>query len=638
MRSNARLERCVIFRFDQRLLSCLNYEMANEACQQCDAHGEGTVSIDLTIVDITWERVNLRFSVEVSGDEVGAFYLTSNANPGENLFPVLFEQVGATRYDLSINVTQFNRRGQVPNGTYFLVAMSGGDMHLANFPLARVKELDDCSRAFVYNKNRSAYTVTFGVSDDDGAPKFLMRTYSFGRSAGKPSSSRARLNSKLRSKWTKAKRKTLQGVFAVAAKRRPAEGNNVLFASEARPNMQGNLKAVHDRMLERGLDGDFNFSYSFRTGRTSSRQNALNLAWQMGKANTILIDDYFAVLKDLGDRNKQKIVQLWHAGSGFKSVGYSRFGQYGSPNLRNAHRLYSFAICGSQHLRDVYSEAFGIEREAVLATGLPRIDGFLREGRAEEVRSEFEEAFPDARGKRKILLAPTFRGRGSGDAHYDYDEIDFPALYEACGEETVVLFRQHHFIPDPAPIPSEFSDRLIDVASCPDTNDLLLISDVLITDYSSVIYEYSLLERPMIFFAYDLDTYSATRGMHRAYEEAAPGSIATTFDDLVTLIREPDLSVVKTKEFVRENFDYVDTNNSDRVIDSLILSDPAVEPVPAGPISYQDLLERELEEDPENDNEENPGNVGEETDSDNSTEDDVSEETAEEENVWQTSQ
>lgn len=599
------------------------------------------MSANLSIVDITWERVNLNLVVESPGDTVDAFYLTSNANPGEKLYPVSFEQVGPFRYHLMINVTRFKKRGQVPNGSYFLVTISGEEMHFANFPLARVNELDDDSRAFVYNKNRSAYTVTFSVSDDDGAPHFLMRTYSFGRSAGKPSSTRARAKSKLRSRWTKTKRKALRGVFAVAAKTRPAEGNNVLFASEARPNMQGNLKAVHDRMLERGLDKNFNFGYSFRTGRTSSRQNALNLAWQMGKANTILIDDYFAVLKDLGDRNKQKIVQLWHAGSGFKSVGYSRFGQYGSPNLRNAHRLYSFAICGSQHLRDVYSEAFGIEREAVLATGLPRIDGFLREGRAEEVRVDFEDTFQNARGKRKILLAPTFRGRGSGDAHYDYDEIDFPALYEACGEDTVVLFRQHHFIPEPAPIPAEFSDRLIDVASCPDTNDLLLISDVLITDYSSVIYEYSLLERPMIFFAYDLETYAATRGMHRAYEEAAPGSIATTFDDLLALIRDPDLSVEKTKEFVKENFDYVDTNNSDRVIDTLILADPLVESASAGPFRYDDLIARDLMEEPDHDCEEDPGNGNEEESSDDSAEDDDSASIAEEENEeyeWQISQ
>src|SRR5699024_3392321 len=78
----------------------------------------------------------------------------------------------------------------------------------------------------------------------------------------KPSSTIARLKSKARKKWKNTKRKTLRSVFAVSAFRRPADGSNILFASEARPNMQGNLKAVHDRMLERGLDSQFNFGYS----------------------------------------------------------------------------------------------------------------------------------------------------------------------------------------------------------------------------------------------------------------------------------------------------------------------------------------------------------------------------------------
>lgn len=531
-----------------------------------------------TIVDIAWERVNLTFVVEFFGPDVDSFHFTSHAKPGERLLPIAHEPIGNGRYRLRLNVTQFNGRGQVPNGAYLVAAQRGSELSFAGYPLDRTHELMDRSRAFIYNSNHSAYTVTFGASDDEGAPCFVVRTYSFSRDLEKPSSRIERTKRDLRDRWSKTKRKALRGIYAVASRRRPANGNNILFASELRTRLEGNLKAVHDRMVVRGLNEEFNFAYSFRTGDTASRLNAVQLAWQMGIANTILIDDYFDVLKDLGDRDTQKIIQLWHAGSGFKSVGYSRFGQYGSPQLRHPHRTYSFAIAGSQQLRDVYSEAFGIERESVIATGLPRIDGFLREGRAEEYLAEFERDFPDAKGKRKVLFAPTFRGWDDSDAYYDYDVLDFAALYEACGEDSVVLFRQHHFISDPAPIPAEFRDRLIDVASCPDTNDLMLISAVLITDYSSVIYEYSLLERPMIFFAYDVDTYSATRGFHRDYREAAPGSIATTFEHLLSLLREPSLSVEKSKEFVKENFDYVDTNNSDRVIDWLILSTPSEEP------------------------------------------------------------
>ena len=259
---------------------------------------------ELTIERISWERVILTFVVRFYGDAPDTFFLTPNSRPYEVELPVRSEPLGEGRYRLTINVTQFNRRGQVPNGTYFLIARRGEEVYPASYPLRRAEELGDASRAFVYNKNFSAYTVTFGVSDDESAPYFLMRTYSFGRSSKKPSSGVARLKSKARKKWKNAKRKALRSVFAISAFRRPSDGSNILFASEARPNMQGNLKAVHDRMLERGLDSQFNFGYSFRTGRTSSRQSAFALAWEMGKANTILIDDYFAILRDLGNRDE----------------------------------------------------------------------------------------------------------------------------------------------------------------------------------------------------------------------------------------------------------------------------------------------------------------------------------------------
>ncbi|MFV0452132.1 MAG: CDP-glycerol glycerophosphotransferase family protein [Propioniciclava sp.] len=523
----------------------------------------------LMIRELSWERVLLHLDVDRSPTDDVEYYLQCEDRPEEAL-PVSATPLSDSVTRLSLNVTAANGRRAVPNGTYRLFARSS-ETKVGRFPLDRVPELSDPSRAFVYNSNRSAYTVTFGIDDDEDHPDLLIRFYSFGR---KNKSTAPYLTRKLRKatkQLSKAKRAALREIRRVARVTRKKNQPSILFASEARLSMQGNLLAVHDRMCERTLDRNYTFAYSFRTEGTSSRFNALKLAWKMGRADIVLIDDYFSILMDLADLDNQKVIQLWHAGSGFKSIGYSRFGQYGSPHLTNSHRLYTYAICGSQHLRDVYSEAFGIEREAVIATGLPRVDAFLRDGRADEVLPTFEAAYPGAAGKRRMLFAPTFRGRGSRDAHYNYETIDFAVLHEACGEDTVILFRQHHFLHEPAPIPPQYADRLIDVAAFPDTNDLLLISDVLITDYSSIVYEYSLLKRPMIFYAYDLDAYTATRGMHRNFHDVAPGPVATDFGELVQLIRDPGPYIGKTEAFVAENFDYVDTQNSDRVIDWLIL-------------------------------------------------------------------
>jgi CDP-ribitol ribitolphosphotransferase len=102
---------------------------------------------------------------------------------------------------------------------------------------------------------------------------------------------------------------------------------------------------------------------------------------------------------------------------------------------------------------------------------------------------------------------------------------------------------------------------------------------VLITDYSSIIYEFSLLKRPMLFFAYDEQSYSAVRGFHRPYAETAPGKVCHTFDELLTALREEDFETWRGDRFREENFDNIDTHSSDRVIDWLILGDPPLEAV-----------------------------------------------------------
>ncbi len=137
----------------------------------------------------------------------------------------------------------------------------------------------------------------------------------------------------------------------------------------------------------------------------------------------------------------------------------------------------------------------------------------------------------------------------------------------------------HHFIPGQVPIPEHMRDRFIDVASYRNGNNLLLVTDLLITDYSSIIYEYSLLKRPMLFFAYDEQVYSSVRGFHRPYVETAPGKVCHSFDELLAAIRDEDFETWRGDQFRKENFDNIDTGSSDRVIDWLILGEPPAEAV-----------------------------------------------------------
>ena len=485
--------------------------------------------------------------------------------------------LGADFFELSVNVTSFQARRQVPDGSWRFVPYV--DLEPvgppATYELSEIEQLDQDSHTFVYAKNLVAYIVNFDITEDDERPEFLMRTYQMFRSVGRPKA-RPTLKGFVRRKvLTRARKVRLANqLYGLARRVSPPDGTRILFASEMRPTLEGNLLRVRDRMVERGLEGQFGFRYSFRVPHTMNKRTTLRVIWLLATSDVVVIDDYFDMFQSLKLHPATKIIQAWHAGSGFKNIGYSRFGRYGSPKLQNAHRKYTYVLTGSEHLVPVYAEAFGIEESAVVATGLPRIDTFLDEERTRRVVEDFYRARPELRDKKILLFAPTFRGRVSTSAYYDYSKIDFARLHEVCGEDTVVLFRMHHFVRTPVPIPEQLADRLIDVAAFPSSNDLLHVTDVLITDYSSIIYEFSLLDRPMVFFAYDKDVYAATRGFHRDFDVTAPGKVAQTFDELVRAIQEEDFDTWKIEAFRRENFDRVDTGSADRVIDWLILGDP----------------------------------------------------------------
>ena len=122
----------------------------------------------------------------------------------------------------------------------------------------------------------------------------------------------------------------------------------------------------------------------------------------------------------------------------------------------------------------------------------------------------------------------------------------------------------------------------------PNINDLFYITDLLITDYSSNIFEYSLMRKPMMFFAFDKVQYSFSRGFHRDYEESAPGKICYTFDELMDAFAAQDFEYEKVEEYVEKHFDYIDTHSSDRVIDWFVLDQI--------PEEFRDALKKKQEE------------------------------------------
>jgi CDP-glycerol glycerophosphotransferase (TagB/SpsB family) len=351
-------------------------------------------------------------------------------------------------------------------------------------------------------------------------------------------------------------------------------GRRILFTSDSRPELGGNLKLVHDRMVERGLDHEFELLTLFKHGIGTRRSalDRLRLLHRLASADTIVIDDFQPVIQQIGTGDV-RIVQLWHAVGAFKTVGYSRVGKPGAPNpFGPAHKNYSLVTVSSHADVPVYAEAFGIPESHVVATGIPRVDPMFDPVHREQALTHARTLFPAIEGHRVYLFAPTFRGHGARTASYDLGRIDWAGLHAVCVEkDAVCIVRMHPFVRQPLGIPEPLRDRLVDGSTTAiEPNDLLFAVDLLITDYSSIVYEYATLGRPMLFYAYDLEDYVSSRDFYEPYESFVPGRIVRTFDELVDAIRREDFEVDKVARFARRHFDHLDGGSTDRVVDLIV--------------------------------------------------------------------
>ncbi len=484
-----------------------------------------------------------------------------------NAFPVgeIREEGG---FSIRINVTAFRGRREIPDGIYYLSIFHGGIDFEAGISVPLARRAFEISRPFVFDKRRQCYLVDFFATVDEQDPVMKMQVM-LAKTTIKKKFDFSRFIRESRDHVIKRLITLYYNALYAAS---PHSGKNILFSTESRGTLSGNLKAVYDRMIERGLDKEYNISVSERraAGGHSSRASWIRTVTLFARADMILIDDYAPMLSWMKLNKGTKLIQLWHAGVGFKSVGLCRFGQNGSPLLDNAHRQYDYAIVGSTALKKIYAEVFGIEEDALIPTGLPRIDKVIDKEENRKKEEAFYEAHPELKERSLILFAPTFRGVGALTAGYPYEKLDMKRIYDMCGGEYAFIFKMHPFIKERPEIPEEYRDRIIDMSAAGDINDLLPCIDILITDYSSVIYEFSLFRRPMLFFAYDRDSYAAIRGFQSDYDDFAPGRICTTFDELEDAIRKQDFQLEKVDRFVRENFDYLDSGSSDRVIDWLL--------------------------------------------------------------------
>lgn len=543
---------------------------------------EGQHRITATAVHVEWERIFLKVDVQIegaSGTDTGlplTFYAVNGNNRAKAVYRS--EKIGEGLYRLCVNITNCGSNRCFPDGSYRICVCAGTEQLATVMPGTDIlNQMADFSRIFLYHNGASAYNVLFHVAEGEGGLQFLMNVTSMsGNTSAFPGEEKKcclQMISSLKKCGKAFCRSLLKTFYKCCSRIRSGCANTILFMTEQNDSCGSNQMAVYHRMQERGLDKKYTLLLSARRA-ASQRQSLwswLVLIRKIAMSRIVILDDHAPIFDWMKLNNNTQLVQMWHAGAGFKSSGYSRWGHKGCPAPQSCHRQYTYGIAGSRQIAPFFSEVWGIMDEQVLPTGMPRMDEYLNEENRRRVTQQLYAAYPMCREKKVVLFAPTYRGKNRKTAYYPYHEIDFKRLWEACDDRWVVLFKMHPWVNDAVPIPEEYRDKFLDVGEYPNINDLFYITDLLITDYSSNIFEYSLMRKPMMFFAFDKVQYSFSRGFHRDYEESAPGKICYTFGELMDAFEKEDFEYEKVEEYVKKHFDYTDTHSSDRFIDWIIL-------------------------------------------------------------------
>ena len=342
--------------------------------------------------------------------------------------------------------------------------------------------------------------------------------------------------------------------------------NRIVFISNRRDGISGNYEYIYDKLIgNRELDirTVFDTAEGYFT--------CFKYGYYMATAKVLLVDDYIELIYKIPRREDNYLIQVWHACGAFKTFGFSRLGRPGGQKQKNnAHRNYDFCTVSSSEICKYYAEGFGLSLEKVVPTGVPRTDIFFSEEYKEKARNEIYSKYPHLKGKNVILFAPTFRGNGKKSGYYPENRFDFIKLYEHFKGEYVIIIKHHPFVNNRVEIPAEYEGKIIDMSDNEELNELLFITDVLITDYSSVVFEASLLDIPMLFYSFDLQNYIATRGFYYEYDSFVPGKIVYNMDSLIEAIDKKDFESEKIDAFKHKFFDELDGKAGQRVADLIV--------------------------------------------------------------------
>lgn len=363
----------------------------------------------------------------------------------------------------------------------------------------------------------------------------------------------------------------------------PTNKNIIIFQSNNGRNYTGNPRYIYEEMVRQKLDKKYKCIWflldtSIRIpGRCKKvRNNYLLYFWYLMRGGVWVFDSRQPLYVK---KKKQTLyIQTWH-GTPLKKLALDmeHMDISGDTDIHEYHRQFfvtckewDYLISQNQFSTEIFKSCFAFKNRPILQIGYPRNDILIRKNRKDKIE-QYKKKLKLPMDKKIILYAPTWRDNEYSEAgKYKFaSKLDFDLAKEALSDEYIFIVKYHYLVSDQI----DWTPYKGFVYTFDETKDiawLYLVSDILITDYSSVMFDYSLLYRPMFFFAYDLENYKENlRGFYFDFEAEVPGPISQDTRQLICDIKNYKAEEWEEKYKVyHEKFNHVDDGHaSEKVID-----------------------------------------------------------------------
>lgn len=309
-------------------------------------------------------------------------------------------------------------------------------------------------------------------------------------------------------------------------------------------------------------------SLDFIKAKPKTLKQFIPLMFHLNTAKVVVIDNYFVELAGLKLRNGVNCIQIWHANGALKKFGWEdkaaqKRSAKDKKRFQEVYKRFTKVLVGSDEMATIFQKSFLLDESNMLKLGVPRTDYFFKEAQLQE-NYQWSYEHLHLTNRIKLLYAPTFRDNELGMAKL---HLDIAEMKQALGNEYQLILKLHPSISND--LEKLDDDFVIYVDKETPIETLLPVVDILITDYSSIPFEFALLQKPMIFFTYDLTDYDNARGLSDGFLATIPGPHVFTTTELIEVIQNNTFDLEKVRLFAEKWNKYSDGFSSERFVSFL---------------------------------------------------------------------